>query len=180
MSIEDTYEGERTKWGALAQQKLPTLRALPPSDNFYLYARRTNTMDGVGDFLGDLRGKRVLEYGCGLGEVAVLLAKSGAKVTTFDLSTASVVVGGPAFWVGVPVPWGVRLLGEVVGDLIPWTWRIHGAASVIASVGAIPIAMQLGYRATRFIAGGCYVAAWALGGLTFAPAPTRSSGRSGR
>jgi SAM-dependent methyltransferase len=36
--------------------------------------------------LGDLRGKRVLDYGCGHGMAAVVLARAGATVTAFDLS----------------------------------------------------------------------------------------------
>jgi len=35
---------------------------------------------------GDLRGQRVLEYGCGHGMAAVTLARAGANVTAFDLS----------------------------------------------------------------------------------------------
>lgn len=36
--------------------------------------------------LGDLRGKRALDYGCGHGMAAVTLARAGATVTAFDLS----------------------------------------------------------------------------------------------
>jgi SAM-dependent methyltransferase len=36
--------------------------------------------------LGELRGKRVLDYGCGHGMAAVVLARGGASVTAFDLS----------------------------------------------------------------------------------------------
>jgi SAM-dependent methyltransferase len=36
--------------------------------------------------LGDLRGQRVLDFGCGHGMAAVLLARRGAEVTAFDLS----------------------------------------------------------------------------------------------
>ena len=36
--------------------------------------------------LGDLHGKRVLDYGCGHGMAAVVLARRGACVTGFDLS----------------------------------------------------------------------------------------------
>ena len=36
--------------------------------------------------LGDVRGKRVLDYGCGHGMAAVVLARAGAVVTAFDLS----------------------------------------------------------------------------------------------
>ena len=90
MSLKKTYQVERSKWNALAQQKIPQLSILAPGDNFYRYAQRTATMVGVNDFLGDLCSKHVLEIGCGLGEISILLAKTGAKVTTFDLSAASV------------------------------------------------------------------------------------------
>lgn len=36
--------------------------------------------------LGDVRGLRVLDYGCGHGMAAVVLARAGARVTAFDLS----------------------------------------------------------------------------------------------
>ncbi|HUR52514.1 MAG TPA: class I SAM-dependent methyltransferase [Gemmataceae bacterium] len=36
--------------------------------------------------LGDLRGKHALDYGCGHGMAAVVLARAGATVTAFDLS----------------------------------------------------------------------------------------------
>lgn len=90
MPLEETYQVERTKWDALAEQKLKSLRILQPEENFTTYTQRTSTMVGVHEFLGDLRGRQVLEYGCGLGEISTLLAKSGAKVTTFDLSSKSV------------------------------------------------------------------------------------------
>src|SRR5207248_6279307 len=34
----------------------------------------------------DVRGQRVLDYGCGHGMAAVVLARRGARVTAFDLS----------------------------------------------------------------------------------------------
>ena len=40
--------------------------------------------------LGDLRGKRALDYGCGHGMAAVTLARAGADVTAFDLSSGYV------------------------------------------------------------------------------------------
>ncbi|HEY2786242.1 MAG TPA: class I SAM-dependent methyltransferase [Fimbriiglobus sp.] len=36
--------------------------------------------------LGDLRGKSVLDFGCGHGMATVVLARAGANVTAFDLS----------------------------------------------------------------------------------------------
>jgi SAM-dependent methyltransferase len=40
--------------------------------------------------LGDVTGKDVLDYGCGHGMAAVVLARRGANVTGFDLSSAYV------------------------------------------------------------------------------------------
>jgi 2-polyprenyl-3-methyl-5-hydroxy-6-metoxy-1,4-benzoquinol methylase len=39
----------------------------------------------LGD-LGDVRGKHVLDFGCGHGMASVVLARRGARVTAFDLS----------------------------------------------------------------------------------------------
>ena len=40
--------------------------------------------------LGDLRGKELLDYGCGMGEESVYFAKLGAKVTGIDISEVGV------------------------------------------------------------------------------------------
>jgi ubiquinone/menaquinone biosynthesis C-methylase UbiE len=42
------------------------------------------------DRLGDVRGRNVLDYGCGHGMAAVVLARRGARVTAFDLARAYV------------------------------------------------------------------------------------------
>ncbi|MFO0850865.1 MAG: class I SAM-dependent methyltransferase [Gemmataceae bacterium] len=44
--------------------------------------------------LGDVRGKAVLDYGCGHGMAAVVLARAGAVVTGFDLSPGYVAEAG--------------------------------------------------------------------------------------
>src|SRR5688572_10456136 len=47
-----------------------------------MYARVALTLDA----LGDLRGKSVLDVGCGSGRISVLLAKRGANVVGIDFA----------------------------------------------------------------------------------------------
>jgi len=42
------------------------------------------------EHLGDLRGQRVLDFGCGQGRFARALADAGAEVTAFDASAAEI------------------------------------------------------------------------------------------
>ena len=44
--------------------------------------------------LGDLAGSRVLDFGCGHGMAAVVLARRGAQVTAFDVSTGYLCEAG--------------------------------------------------------------------------------------
>jgi len=95
MDEDARYAIERAKWDAHAHHTVEA-QALGPKDlvpedtTFASYAADHLSMAGMAGFLGDLHGKRVLEYGCGLGRLTVVLARSGAKVTAFDLSEASI------------------------------------------------------------------------------------------
>jgi 2-polyprenyl-3-methyl-5-hydroxy-6-metoxy-1,4-benzoquinol methylase len=89
------HDVERRKWNAHAEASLHQVDQLPPvplGTTFSLYADQHHLLRGMAAFLGDLAGLDVLEYGCGLGELTVVLARSGARVTTFDLSAQSVEV----------------------------------------------------------------------------------------
>jgi len=91
MNLQETHKKEVAKWDLLAAQATDEALLLRPNDDFRRYSERTSTMVGVNEFLGDLTGRRVLEIGCGLGEISALMAKSGAEVTAFDLSRNSVL-----------------------------------------------------------------------------------------
>lgn len=85
MDLNNKHRVERAKWDQQADSSRENLR-VRADDDFYQYIQRSSMMRGVEQFLGNLEGKLVLEYGCGLGEVNVLLARTGARVTSFDLS----------------------------------------------------------------------------------------------
>lgn len=91
--LETVYGVERQKWDSLVPKDHETAPLPVLTDDFWSYQQRVTTLPGVKEFLGDITGKKVLEYGCGLGHISVLLAKSGAEVTGFDLSAESVAYG---------------------------------------------------------------------------------------
>ena len=86
----DRHAVERAKWDAHAGTTEASIEAPPPGEDFDSFARSQSLLPGVAEYLGDLRGKRVIEYGCGLGQLTVLLARSGADVTAFDISGQSI------------------------------------------------------------------------------------------
>lgn len=57
----------------------------PPADTVYY-------LEYAYHLLGDVRGRRVLDFGCGNGENTILLARRGADVFSMDISTESIKV----------------------------------------------------------------------------------------
>jgi hypothetical protein len=64
-----------------------------------------------------------------------------------------------AFVMGMPFPLGLRAVQQTAPPLLPWALGVNGGASVIASVGAILVAMEIGFRAVLLIAAAIYVLA---------------------
>ena len=91
-AVQERYTIERAKWDAHAGTTSEAITPPRPGEDFASYAQRDALLPGIVEYLGDLRGKRVIEYGCGLGKLTVLLARSGAHVSAFDLSEQSVDV----------------------------------------------------------------------------------------
>jgi 2-polyprenyl-3-methyl-5-hydroxy-6-metoxy-1,4-benzoquinol methylase len=95
---QSRHDIERAKWDAHAHDHgvrpgdLGPEVVTPPDLTFDRYADDHLTMTGMAAFVGDLHDRSVLEYGCGLGTLTVVLARSGARVTAIDLSPASVEV----------------------------------------------------------------------------------------
>jgi SAM-dependent methyltransferase len=91
--LEETFRVERGKWDAIAEEEAAASTLVPADHDFEAYARRSGRIAaGAAPFLGDLSGKRVLEYGCGLGKFTAILARSGADVSAFDISPTSIEV----------------------------------------------------------------------------------------
>jgi len=57
-----------------------------------VYHQYTDIYPVVKKLLGSVKGKKVVEIGCGNGYFSRVLAKSGAKVTAFDVSTEMIAI----------------------------------------------------------------------------------------
>jgi SAM-dependent methyltransferase len=103
--------------------------------------------------LGDLRGKRVLECGCGDGSISVLLAAAGAQVHAFDISPASVALCRDR-----AVAWGVtdRLAvaaadlerlpyPDTAFDVVCGTFVLHHVDATIAGQNIARVVKPHGY-----------------------------------
>jgi hypothetical protein len=49
---------------------------------------------------------------------------------------------------GMPFPTGIRLIGDIVPQLIPWAWGVNGFFTVTGSVVALMLSMMVGFQAT--------------------------------
>ncbi len=74
---------------------------------------------------------------------------------------------------GMYFPTGLELLRRIEPRLIPWAWAINGVASVVATVLAVILAMEIGFSNVALVA----VAAYAVGTLALLAA-LRGSGES--
>ncbi len=66
------------------------------------------------------------------------------------------IVGVPAFVMGMPFPFGLRYLTDRRRAHIPWAWAINGCLSVVSSALAALLAVQIGFVAVMLVAAGAY------------------------
>jgi SAM-dependent methyltransferase len=96
VSATDRLQSERTFHDRQAQERGATFAERPDAlrlDDAAYLDHETWVRPAMAQ-LGDVRGLRVLDYGCGHGMAAVVLARRGARVTAFDLSAGYLVEAG--------------------------------------------------------------------------------------
>ncbi len=77
------------------------------------------------------------------------------------LSAAVVLVFG--LLMGLMLPLGIRQLADRDESVIPWAWGINGGTSVIGTVAATIIAINVGFTTTFLVGAALYLLAGALG-----------------
>ena len=84
--------------------------------------------------------------------------------TLLDLPLAArvavtLVVILPLATMGMLFPLGLRHLGRIHAELLPWAWAINGCASVVATSLATMLALGSGLAVVMLAASGCYAVA---------------------
>ncbi|MBI5208271.1 MAG: hypothetical protein HY934_10870 [Candidatus Firestonebacteria bacterium] len=64
-----------------------------------------------------------------------------------------------SFLMGMPMPLGIKMLGDDKSFLLPWVFSINAAASVMGSVSAFIIALNFGFNVTLYTALSAYLLA---------------------
>jgi predicted membrane-bound spermidine synthase len=61
------------------------------------------------------------------------------------------------FVLGMPFPKGLKAVGVVAPELVPWAWGVNGFFTVIGSVAAVILGMAFGFRFVLGVAAACYL-----------------------
>jgi hypothetical protein len=72
------------------------------------------------------------------------------------LFLAFLLIGPVSFLMGFPFPRGIRILTANNKEQIPWAWGINGTFSVISTVLAVIIAVELGFTWVMIFASAAY------------------------
>lgn len=113
-------------------------------------------------------GQRGASVAAGIVVVLLILHSlvlPGALESTLGMSESARVLitvaslAPLAFVMGMPFPTGLRLLRQEAPGMIPWVFGVNGAASVLASILSIVIAMQAGFATVLVVAAALYLIA---------------------
>jgi hypothetical protein len=64
---------------------------------------------------------------------------------------------------GMPLPSGIRLIGERRPGVLAWAWGVNGAMSVLGATLAIHVAMSYGFARVSLFGAVIYAAAGLIG-----------------
>jgi MFS family permease len=123
--------------------------------------------------LGSLASDRVPQQALPVAVLAIPLAIAGALVgavallgpvtqatVAYDLGVRCAVVAAftmpVAFLLGFCFPIGMRLVGQLSDEAMPWMWGINGALGVFASVVVVAVSMWAGIDVSLMAAAGLY------------------------
>jgi hypothetical protein len=114
------------------------------------------------------RGAVALAFAGLVISLGLLLTAKGALLAALlplpfviRVTATALLIAPLGFQMGFPMALGVRTVADEPGWMM-WGWALNGACSVLASVGAILLAIHAGIGATFALGMVCYAAAGAL------------------
>jgi hypothetical protein len=72
------------------------------------------------------------------------------------------LLGGLSFFMGMPFPVGIRIVGEKNKELIPFCWSLNGVFSVLAAIISVIFSMNFGFIDTICFAAVLYLTSFLL------------------
>jgi hypothetical protein len=101
-----------------------------------------------------LRDRPVAVVATAIGLVAALylwllpliFAGGAAWPVPLRILVSILLIGGLAFWMGMPFPLGLMRLGQNRPDFVPLAWGVNGLFSVISAIVATILALHAGFR----------------------------------
>ncbi len=87
--------------------------------------------------------------------IAALLHTS--RIARFAVATA--LVASVGIFMGVPFPTALGMVGRLHESFVPWAWGVNGGATVLGSIAAIVLAMQIGFSWLLLVSGAIYLLA---------------------
>ncbi len=71
-----------------------------------------------------------------------------------------IVIGPPAFCMGIPFPSGLAYVSQTNPSMLPWAWGINGCVSVISTVLATILAVEAGFTSVMLFGVAGYLVAF--------------------
>ncbi len=95
-----------------------------------------------------------------IGLLPLLTNSIMAMPETARIISAFVLAAPLAFFMGMPFPLGLATVQQNSPHLIPWAWGINGCASVLSSILAVLLAIEIGFNGVMLCAVVLYLIAW--------------------
>jgi len=104
----------------------------------------------------------VLFAGCYLWLLPPLFRVGAGWPDWARIGVSILLISGPAFWMGMPFPLGIRRLGRHSPSSVPLAWGVNGLFSVISATAATAVALHGGFRVVILLAVALYLLAAVL------------------
>ena len=88
--------------------------------------------------------------------IGYLLSSTVGLPIIIKILMATMVIGLPSFYMGMPFPIGLKIVDAIKKSNVPWAWGINSCVSVISASLATIIAIEMGFMVVILFAALAY------------------------